>query len=348
MKDREVDLVIVVNMFLTGFDATTLNTLWVDKNLKQHGLIQAFSRTNRILNSVKTYGNIICFRNLKEATDKAIALFGNKEAGGIVLLKTFDDYYNGYEQDGKHKAGYVELIDLLVTTYPLSNAIIGELAQKDFIRLFGAILRLRNILTSFDEFAGKEILSERDFQDYQSMYLDLYQLLTKSKDADKENINEDIVFEIELVKQIEVNIDYILLLVAKYYDSNCSDKEILAAIDRAVNSSLELRSKRELIKGFLARVGTSAEIDDDWQAFVTEQMEIDLHGIVESENLKPEEARRFVDNAFRDGVLKTTGTAIDKILPPLSRFGGGGNRTAKKQTVIEKLTVFFEKYSGLL
>jgi len=348
MKDREVDLVIVVNMFLTGFDATTLNTLWVDKNLKQHGLIQAFSRTNRILNSVKTFGNIICFRNLKEATDKAIALFGNKEAGGIVLLKTFDEYYSGYEDDGKHKKGYVELIDLLVTTYPLGNAIIGELAQKDFIRLFGAILRMRNILTSFDEFAGKEILSERDFQDYQSMYIDLYQLLARGKDADKENINDDIVFEIELIKQIEVNIDYILMLVAKYYDSNCSDKEILAAIDRAVNSSIELRSKKELIEGFLARVSTSAEIDDDWQVFVKEQMEIDLHHLIESEKLKPEETRRFVDNAFRDSILKTTGTDIDKILPPLSRFGGGGDRTAKKLTVIEKLVAFFDKYMGLL
>ena len=348
IKDREVDLVIVVNMFLTGFDATTLNTLWVDKNLKQHGLIQAFSRTNRILNSVKTYGNIICFRNLKEATDKAIALFGNKEAGGIVLLKTFDDYYNGYEENSKRKSGYVDLIKMLTTTYPLGNAIVGELAQKDFIRLFGAILRLRNILTSFDEFAGKEILSERDFQDYQSMYIDLYQLISKDKNADKENINDDIVFEIELVKQIEVNIDYILLLVAKYYDSNCSDKEILATIDRAVNASIELRSKKELIEGFLARANASAQIDDDWQEFVKEQAEIDLHNLIESEKLKPEETHRFVENTFRYGVLKTTGTDIDRILPPISRFGGGEDRTVKKQTVVEKLTVYFDRYMGLL
>ena len=347
MKDREVDLVIVVNMFLTGFDATTLNTLWVDKNLKQHGLIQAFSRTNRILNAVKAYGNIVCFRNLKDATDKAIALFGNIEAGGIVLLKTFDEYYNGYKEDDKHKAGYVELIGLLMSTYPLGRAIIGELAQKDFIRLFGAILRLRNILTSFDDFAGKEILSERDLQDYQSMYIDLYQLLSTGKD-DKENINDDIVFEIELIKQIEVNIDYILMLVAKYYDSNCSDKETLAAIDRAVNSSIELRSKKELIEGFLAKVSTLNEIDDDWQVFVKEQMEIDMQGIIENEKLKPEETRRLVGNSFRDGTLKTTGTNIDKILPPMSRFGGDGDRAAKKQAVIGKLSAFFEKYAGLL
>ncbi len=206
-------------MFLTGFDATTLNTLWVDKNLRQHGLIQAFSRTNRILNSVKTYGNIVCFRDLKEETDKAIALFGNKDAGGIVLLKTYEEYYNGYDDKGEYKPGYAELITTLTTQYPLGQPILGEEAEKDFIRLYGAILRLRNILTSFDDFEGNEILSERDFQDYQSIYIDLYQKYRKGTDGDKETINDDIVFEIELVKQIEVNIDYILMLVAKYQQS---------------------------------------------------------------------------------------------------------------------------------
>lgn len=350
MKNREIDLLIVVNMFLTGFDATTLNTLWVDKNLKSHGLIQAFSRTNRILNSVKTFGNIICFRDLKKATDEAIALFGDPESGGIVLLKTYDDYYNGYEDEkGKWHKGYKELIEMLATTYPLGVAIIGETAQKDFIRLFGAILRLQNILTAFDEFAGNEILSARDFQDYQSLYIDLYQSFVKDKDADKENINDDIEFEIELIKQIEVNIDYILMLVAKYHESNCTDKEILAAIDKAISSSIELRSKKELIEGFLSRVNTSVGIDDDWVKFVREQKETDLVALIKVEKLKPEETRRFVDNAFRDGSLKTTGTDVDRILPPVSRFGGrGGNRAVKKQGVIEKLTAFFEKYLGII
>ncbi|MFZ3132775.1 MAG: type I restriction endonuclease subunit R, partial [Desulfosporosinus sp.] len=281
VKNREVDLLIVVNMFLTGFDATTMNTLWVDKNLRQHGLIQAFSRTNRILNSVKTFGNIICFRDLKQATDDAIALFGDKEAGGIVLLKTYNDYYNGYDEDGKHKPGYEESITKLQTLYPIGQAIIGEQAQKDFIRLFGAILRLRNILISFDDFAGNEILSERDFQDYQSVYIDLYQDFTKGKDADKENINDDIVFEMELIKQIEVNIDYILMLVAKYHESNCTDKSILEAIDKAVNSSIELRSKKVLIEGFIEKVNTSSKVDDDWHTFVAEQKEKDLSAIIE-------------------------------------------------------------------
>ena len=349
MKNRELDLLIVVNMFLTGFDATTLNTLWVDKNLRQHGLLQAFSRTNRILNSVKTFGNIVCFRNLQQATDDAIALFGDKEAGGIVLLKTYDEYYNGYDEDGKHKPGYIDLIASIQTKYPLGQAIIGEAAQKDFIRLFGAILRLRNILTSFDEFAGHEILSDRDFQDYQSVYIDLYQEFTKGKDAEKENINDDIVFEIELIKQIEVNIDYILMLVAKYHDSNCTDKEILAAIDKAISSSIELRSKKELIARFIEQINASTKVDDDWHTFVLEQKETDLSALIEAEKLKPEETRKFVAGSFRDGTMKTTGTDIDRILPPVSRFAGGGSRRAvKKQGVIEKLLNFFEKYLGLV
>ncbi len=346
VKKREVDLLIVVNMFLTGFDATTLNTLWVDKNLRQHGLLQAFSRTNRILNSVKTFGNIVCFRDLKEATDEAIALFGDKEAGGIVLLKAYDDYYNGYEENGKHKPGYIELITMILKLYPLGKEIIGEKSKKDFIRLFGAILRLKNILTAFDDFAGNEILSERDFQDYQSIYIDLYQDFTKGKDADKENINDDIVFEIELIKQVEVNIDYILMLVAKYHESNCTDKGILLAIDKAINSSLELRSKKELIEKFIERVNISNNIDNDWHVFVAEQKEKDLLAIIEDENLKSAETRKFIEGSFRDGAMKTTGTAFDKILPPVSRFSDG-SRVIKKQSVIEKLMAFFEKYLGI-
>ena len=346
VKNREIDILIVVNMFLTGFDATTLNTLWVDKNLRQHGLIQAFSRTNRILNSVKTYGNIVCFRDLKEETDKAIALFGNKDAGGIVLLKTYEEYYNGYDDKGEYKPGYAELIATLTTQYPLGQPILGEEAEKDFIRLYGAILRLRNILTSFDDFEGNEILSERDFQDYQSIYIDLYQEYRKGADGDKETINDDIVFEIELVKQIEVNIDYILMLVAKYQQSNCKDKTILTTIDKAINSSIELRSKKELIERFIEQVNVSTKVDEDWRKFLHERKEADISAIIEEEKLKPEETRRFIDNAFRDGILKTTGTAIDKIMPPVSRFGGG--RAAKKQGIIEKLMLFFEKYLGLI
>lgn len=347
VKHREIDLLIVVNMFLTGFDATTLNTLWVDKNLKQHGLIQAYSRTNRILNSVKTYGNIVCFRNLQEATNDAIALFGDKNATGIVLLKSYEDYYYGYEDDnGKKQIGYEERIAMLLQKYPLGVQIVGEKAEKDFIVSIGNILRLRNILSSFDKFAGKEILSERDFQDYTGMYVDLYQKYKQKDDGEKESIKDDIVFEMELVKQVEVNIDYILMLVAKYHQSNCEDKEILGTIDKAIKSSLALRSKKELIDGFISKINADTNVMDDWGKFVKEQKEIDLKKIINDENLNEEETRKFIDNAFRDGQVKTNGTDIEKILPPMRRFGGG-NRAEKKENIIVKVKKFFEKYFGL-
>lgn len=347
VKHREIDLLIVVNMFLTGFDATTLNTLWVDKNLKQHGLIQAYSRTNRILNSVKTYGNIVCFRNLQEATNDAIALFGDKNATGIVLLKSYEDYYYGYEDDnGKKQIGYEERIAMLLQKYPLGVQIVGEKAEKDFIASIGNILRLRNILSSFDKFAGNEILTERDFQDYTGMYVDLYQKYKQKDDGEKESIKDDIVFEMELVKQVEVNIDYILMLVAKYHQSNCEDKEILGTIDKAIKSSLALRSKKELIDGFISKINADTNVMDDWGKFVKEQKEIDLKKIINDENLNEEETRKFLDNAFRDGQVKTNGTDIEKILPPMRRFGGE-NRAEKKENIIVKVKKFFEKYFGL-
>ena len=346
-KNKEIDILIVVNMFLTGFDATTLNTLWVDKNLRMHGLIQAFSRTNRILNSIKTFGNIICFRDLQNETDEAIALFGNKEAGGIVLLKTYEEYYNGYEDDkGREKEGYSQLIEELQNKFPIDEQIIGEQNKKEFIILFGNILKIKNILSAFDKFAGNEILSEREYQDYQSIYIDLYEEIKKTKNTDKESINDDVIFEIELIKQVEINIDYILMKVAEYYKSNKKDKEILIDIKKAIDSSIELRSKKELIEGFIDRVNSSKNVTDDFKKFVKEEKEKDLEKVIEEEKLKPEETKKFIDNSLRDGTLKTTGTDIDKLLPPVSRFGGG-NRIEKKLGVIEKLKGFFDKYLGL-
>lgn len=347
MKNREIDILIVVNMFLTGFDATTLNTLWVDKNLRYHGLLQAFSRTNRILNSVKTFGNIVCFRNLEEETNNAIALFGDREAGSVVLLKNFESYYNGYDEHGKYFDGYVELIDKLNTLFPLGVSFEGEKAEKEFIMLYGAILRMKNILSTFDDFEGKEILSDRDFQDYQSEYIDLYQKYKSKGNEKKENINDDVVFEIELVKQVEINIDYILMLVKKYQQEGNQNKEIVVTIEKAVNSSMNLRSKMELIRNFLSRINAQTEVDGDWKKFVDEQRENDLVAIINEEKLKTEETHRFIDNSFRDGVLKTTGTDIDVIMPAVSRFGGG-NRAEKKKRVIDRLMAYYEKYVELV
>ena len=350
MKNREIDILIVVNMFLTGFDATTLNTLWVDKNLKYHGLLQAFSRTNRILNSVKTFGNIVCFRNLEQETNDAIALFGNKEAGGIVLLKNYASYYNGYDENGKHYEGYAELIDKLQALFPLGHfSELGEQDKKKFISLYGAILKMRNILSTFDDFVGQEILSPRDFQDYQSEYIDLYQEF-KPKKGEKENINDDIVFEIELIKQVEVNIDYILMLVKKYQKDGNKDKEIVVTIEKAVNSSLNLRSKIALIREFLSRVNADTEVDGEWLKYVDEQRESELVAIIKDEKLKDKETHIFIENSFRDGVLKTTGTDVDAIMPAVSRFGGGsaGNRSKTKKRVIDRLRAYFEKYLDLV
>lgn len=349
MKNKELDLLIVVNMFLTGFDATTLNTLWVDKNLKMHGLIQAYSRTNRILNSIKVFGNIVCFRNLQKRTDDAISLFGDKEAGGIVLMRGYKDYYFGYEDnDGKHHTGYRHMIEELTTNFPLSEErITGEQLQREFIVLFGAILRMRNLLASFDEFAGNEILSERDFQDYLGRYQDLRdEWKNRKPGGEKEDITDDIVFEIELIKQIEINIDYILMLVQKYHDSHCDDKEILITIRKAVDASPDLRSKKALIETFINGINDVSDVMLEWRTFVAEEKERQLAAIIKEENLKDGETRRFMDSAFRDGSVKTTGTDIDGLMPPISRFGGG-NRADKKRTVIEKLRAFFDRFFGI-
>lgn len=349
MKNRELDLLIVVNMFLTGFDATTLNTLWVDKNLKMHGLIQAFSRTNRILNSIKTFGNIVCFRNLQKRVDSAISLFGDKNAGGIVLLNSFRDYYYGYESvDGKQIPGYADMMEELEEKFPLSEPqIMGEQNQKNFISLFGAILRMRNLLSSFDEFVGKELITERDLQDYLGRYQDLRDEWKRRREqGESTDIIDDIVFEVELIKQIEINIDYILMLVKKYHDTHCEDKEVLITINKAIDASPELRSKKALIETFIAGINEADDIMTEWHDYVVAKREEDLENIIKEERLKPEETRKFLENAFRDGEIKTAGTDIDKLMPPVSRFGGG-KRAEKKQGVINMLKTFFEKYFGI-
>jgi type I restriction enzyme, R subunit len=303
--------------------------------------MQAYSRTNRILNSVKTYGNIVSFRDLEDETNDAIALFGNKEARGIVLLKPYGDYY----------AEYAERANELLAKFPLGGPIVGEAAQKQFIALFGAILRLQNILTAFDEFAGNELLTERQAQDYRSVYLNLYADFRQGGESEKESINDDVVFEIELIKQVEINVDYILLLVQKWRAArgNGTDKEVEAAanIRRAVDSSLTLRNKRDLILDFVDRVSASGEIDDEWRAYVEVRRTAELDTIIEDEGLKPRETRTFLEHAFRDGVIPTSGTAVTKILPPLSRFTADGGHGEKKRRVLARLGAFFERFFGL-
>ena len=350
MKNKELDLLIVVNMFLTGFDATTMNTLWVDKNLKMHGLIQAFSRTNRILNSIKTFGNIVCFRNLQKRVDTAISLFGDKNAGGIVLLQSFKDYYYGYiGADDKPRPGYVGMVEELEDKFPLTEPqIVGEQNQKDFISLFGALLRMRSLLSSFDDFKGNELISERDMQDYLGRYQDLRdEWNERRKRGVSTDIIDDIVFEIELIKQVEINIDYILMLVKKYHDTHCEDKEVLITIRKAIDASPELRSKKVLIENFISGINDVDDVMTEWNSYVAEERERELVQIIRDEKLRESETRKFLENAFRDGEIKTTGTDIDRLMPPVSRFGGGGVRVKKKQTVIDKLKAFFERFFGI-
>ena len=347
VKNRDVDILLVVNMFLTGFDATTLNTLWVDKNLRLHGLLQAYSRTNRILNTIKTFGNIVCFRNLEEATNESIALFGDKEASGIVLLKSYGEYYDGYTDGDKEVRGYASLVEELLEKYSIGERILGETKQKEFIRLYGAILRVRNILVTFDEFGGNEILTERDVQDYHSMYIDLYNEFRKTADGEKENINDDLIFEMELIKQIEINIDYILGLVKQYHEDHIKNKELLVDINKAIDSSVELRNKKDLINQFISSLDIHSVVDEDWQKYVERKRIEELEEIIAQENLDRDETFKFVRNAFRNGHVAASGTDLTKVLPPVSRFSPGGERSLKRESVLEQLTRFFERFFNI-
>ena len=346
LKNREVDLVIVVNMFLTGFDATTLNTLFVDKPLKAHGLLQAFSRTNRILNSVKTYGNIVCFRDLEDATNKALELFGNKDAGGIVLLKPYQHYLKDYT---------AKVNDLLVQ-YPLGDPIVGEVAKKKFVKLFGAIIRLENILTSFDEFADDDTLTERQKQDYRSIYLDLWDEFrrVREEESDKEKIDhEDVVFEIELIKQVAINVDYILMLVEEHRKKHCEEHrdgrnaKLTPAISRAIDANPSLRSKKDLIEQFVATMSVDKAVNPQWEQFINNKRDQELDKIIERENLYSDKTHEYMDNVFRDGELQTTGIAITKVMKPISRFGAENNHAEKKARVIKALRAHFDRFRGL-
>jgi type I restriction enzyme R subunit len=338
LRDREVDLVIVVNMFLTGFDATTLNTLWVDKNLRQHGLLQAFSRTNRILNSVKTYGNIVCFRDLEKETTDAISLFGNKEAGGIVLLKPFKDYFEEYQ----------EIVSKLQEQFDPGVIPDGAQAQKNFLNLFNAFLRLQNILKSFDDFSGNEILSSAEVQDYTSTYFETRnQIIVRQ--ADKESILDDVIFELELVKQVEINVDYILMLVKSLQESTDSnrDKEIKVAIERAVDSSYSLRSKKDLIQKFVNDLTVEANVESSWSKFIKEQKELELEQIIQDESLESARAHVLLEQAFKTGELKLEGTALSRVLPAVNMFSPEGDYSNQKKRVFEKLSSFFERFNLL-
>ncbi len=337
LKEREIDLVIVVNMYLTGFDAPTLNTLWVDKNLRLHGLLQAFSRTNRILNSVKTFGNIVCFRDLEDQVNESIQLFGNKDAGGIVLLKPYREYYDQYASE----------VAKLKDMFSAGQLPESEQDQKDFVNLYSSILRLRNILTSFDEFDATQLLTAAESQDYQSTYIILHEKFKKNLDGDKESIIKDLVFEIELVKQVEINVDYILILVKELQGAGGADKEILAKISRTVASSFTLRSKKDLIEKFVSSVNNQTDVVSHWKDFIEGEKKAELDELIQSEGLNEAETLEFITKAFADGQLKTAGTAVVKLLPARNMFSASAEHALQKAFVIDKLKAFFERFSNL-
>ena len=348
MKNREIDILIVANMFLTGFDAKTLNTLWVDKNLKWHGLIQAFSRTNRILNSVKTYGNIVSFRNLEERLNEALAKFGDEKARGVVLLKPYKDYYYGYDEgNGKKFEGYQELVAKMKNLFNPGIIPLEEQEQKEYINLYGAILKVTNILSSFDQFKDEELLTKREKQDYQSVYIELYNDFRNRAKRDKKDITDDIVFEMELIKSIDINIDYILALVKKYHESNMQDKEILVTINKTIMASPDLRNKKDLILAFIDSLNQDSNIYVDFENFMNSKKKEELDKIIEEETLNQEETYKFIRKSFEQGRVESNGTDISDMLPPMSMFTKDNNRAVKKQRVLDKMIDFFEKFFNI-
>ena len=348
MKNREIDILIVANMFLTGFDAKTLNTLWVDKNLKWHGLIQAFSRTNRILNSVKTYGNIVSFRNLEDRLNEALAKFGDENAHGVVLLKPYKDYYYGYEEEnGKGFEGYKSLVEKLTSKFAPGELMQSEAEQKEFIKLYGAILKVTNILSSFDEFKDEELINERDKQDYHSIYIELYNEFRNRAKQEKKDVTEDVVFEMELIKSIEVNIDYILELVKKYHDSNMEDKEILVSIQKAIMASPDLRNKKDLIMAFIESLDQDSNVYSDFESFMNSKKKEELDKIIVEENLNKDKTYNFIQRSFDKGKVETNGVEVSDILPPMNMFTPNNERQEKKNKVIDKLLEFFDKFFSI-
>ena len=350
MKNKEIDVLIVVGMFLTGFDAKTLNTLWVDKNLKLHGLLQAYSRTNRILNAVKNCGNIVCFRNLEEATKKSLAIFGDENASGMVFLKPFEDYYSkGYEDDrGKWHQPYTELVSRLLNDFPVEGmaAIIDDEQKKAFILLLGEILRVRNVLAAFDDFTDEaKLIDDMRYQDYLGWYNNYYEDFRKpTHTGDQEEISDDIVFEMELVKQVQIDIRYILQLVQQYHDTNCEDKEIIVKIRKQMDASPDMRDKRDLIEKFIEQMTpeSGSDVGEQWEQYIEQEKKERLDAIISEEHLKPAETEAFMKRAFADGYVTETGTGIAKILPPSNPFLPESGE--KKQTVIEKLKTYLNKF----
>ena len=358
VKDKKIDILIVVGMFLTGFDAPTLNTLFVDKNLRYHGLIQAFSRTNRILNKVKTFGNIVCFRDLEKATKNAIKTFGDENSVNIILEKSYNDYINGFkdEETGKSIKGYVSLCNEIVEKFPKPVEIEKTQDKKEFVELFGELLKTENILKNFDEFENFEkIISDRQMQDMKSVYVDICEEIRNAGKDDQNNSNEqgidfsDIEFQIDLLRTDEINLDYILELILEKTKEHDDIETLKSEIRRVIRTSLGTRAKENLVINFinktdLKKLKNNGEILDAFYKYAKEEKKEKIDELVKNENLK-EDSRRFIEKSINKGFVDYAGSELDSILPPTSRRKGA--REVKKQSVLEKIQKMVEIFIGI-
>ena len=356
VKDKDIDLLIVVGMFLTGFDAPTLNTLFVDKNLRYHGLIQAFSRTNRILNKTKAFGNIVCFRNLERATEDAIKTFGDENSVNVILEKSYDEYINGFKDNetGKTFKGYIEICEELIAKFPDPTEIELEADKKEFVQLFGELLKAENILRNFDEFQNFEkIISERQMQDMKSVYVDIRESFLnerRSREAEAQQVDfSDVEFQIDLLKTDEINLDYILNLIMQKAKESKDIEHLKDEIRRVIKSSLGTRAKEDLVMDFISKKRLSELQNDDniietFYNFAKREKEEKINQLIAEENLN-EKAYRFIEKSISKGFVEYTGDELDGIIPPLSRRGGA--REKKKEIVLEKLRKIVDVFVGV-
>ncbi len=356
VKDKQVDLLIVVGMFLTGFDAPTLNTLFVDKNLRYHGLIQAFSRTNRILNKVKIFGNIVCFRNLEKATQDAIKTFGDENSVNIILEKSYEEYINGFkdEETGKVIKGYTDICNEIIAKFPEPTEIILEADKKEFVEIFGELLKAENILKNFDEFEDFEkIISDRQKQDMKSVYVDIRESIVNAKRVEDPKTSQvdfsDVEFQIDLLKTDEINLDYILALILEKSKENDDVESLKAEVRRVIRSSLGTRAKEELIMEFinttrLSELKNTDDILELFYSFAKKEKENKIISLLEEEGLK-EDSKRFIEKAISKGYVEYAGDELDRIIPPTSRRRGA--REKKKELVLEKIRKLVEVFVGI-
>lgn len=390
VKNKEVDLLIVVGMFLTGFDAPTLNTLYVDKNLRYHGLMQAFSRTNRIYDATKTFGNIITFRDLEKATIDAITLFGDSNTKNVVLEKSYKEYLEGFTDiaTGKARRGYIEVVKELNEKFPNPDEIVKEKDKKEFAKLFGEYLRVENILQNYDEFANLKALqsidsnnpevveefkenyfvtdediaamqdivlpTERTIQDYRSTYNDIRDWLRREKEGnepDESNIDwDDVVFEVDLLKSQEINLDYILELIFEQNKNNKDKASLIDEIRRIIRASIGNRAKESLVVDFinetdLEAIKEKANIIDSFFAYAQNKQKTEAAELISEENLNEEEAKRYITASLKREYASDNGTELNAILPKMSPLNP--QYLTKKQSVFQKIAAFVEKFKNV-